>query len=731
MRFDRLSNPAGTLSVRMSLAILVVGCIVPLACVAAYLIFNFYHDKQEQLTRNAISQARAMIATVDRDVGGTEAALLALGSSGRLADGELRAFHAQAREALRDMNADSIVVVDQGGQLLLSTRVPFGAPLPKLSKAPLLARVLETGKPAVSNLYLGPVTGSPIYTMAVPVRRAGGGIYLLCATATPNRLSSVLSQARLPGNWRTTIIDGAHAVVARSHEMEKLLGKTVRPELIQKMNLASEGGFETTTLDSVPVIMVFSRSPTTQWSVVLGIPLGELTAELNRTLAWLIGAALAALAAGLGLAWFICRKISGSIVALIEPAIALGSGQPVPIPRLHFNEANVLGRALDAAAASLQQSQAGVRERDQWLTLTADATNLGIWIRDFVHDKIWVSDQWRALFGFSGSAPIAMEHILERVHADDRAAARLMQAEGLLEAGEYDIEYRIVLPDATLRWISSHGSVEVDQDGLPLLARGVSFDITARKRAELDVQHKQEEITHLARVTMLGELSGAITHELNQPLTAILSNAPAAQRFLAREPAELDEVREILQDIVDENKRAGEVIWRLRRLFEKHATARQSVDLNELVADVARILRNDLINHGITLQTESKLAAAPVWVDRVQFQQVLINLVINAREAMAQLAAAERVVVMRVAPADAAEVQVSIVDHGVGIAPACLEKVFEPFYTTKERGMGLGLSVCRNIVAANDGRLWGENNPGRGASFHLRMPLHAGAGASA
>lgn len=731
MRIDRF--PAGTDApgLRASLAILVLGCILPLAFVAAYLIFHFYESKQEQLTRNAILQARAMIATVDRDFSGTQAALQALGSSRQLAAGDLRRFHGRAVQALRNMNVDSIVVVDQNGQLLLSTRVPFGAPLPKLANAPLLERVLQTGKPAVSNLYIGAVTGKPIYTAAVLVRRDAGGVFLLCAAAAPNRLGSILSEAGLPANWRTTIIDGADAVVARSHDIEKFLGKTMRPELTRQMNAAAEGGFETTTLDGVPATTVFSRSPKTRWAVVLGMPLGELTAELNRTLAWLICAALAALAAGLALAWSIGRKISGSILALIEPAIALGAGGPVRIPSLHFNEANVLGQALHAAAASLQQTQAGLRERDQWLALTANATDLGIWAHDFAGDKVWVSEQWRALFGFAGAEPVGLGGVLARLHADDRQAVRRAHAQALSEAGQYDIEFRIVLPDGTLRWIGSHGCVEVDRGGRPLLARGVAFDITARKRAELEVLQKQEEITHLSRVTMLGELSGALTHELNQPLTAILSNAQAAQRFLARDPVDLDEVRAILQDIVDEDKRAGEVIWRLRRLFEKSATLRQHIDLNELVAEVARILRNDLINHGITLKTESKLAGAQVFVDRVQFQQVLINLVMNAGDAMAKLAAPERLIVMRVARAAPACVQVSIIDHGTGIPAASLEKVFEPFYSTKERGMGLGLSICRKIVAANGGALWGENNPARGATFHLRMPLQSGAGAAA
>jgi C4-dicarboxylate-specific signal transduction histidine kinase len=252
--------------------------------------------------------------------------------------------------------------------------------------------------------------------------------------------------------------------------------------------------------------------------------------------------------------------------------------------------------------------------------------------------------------------------------------------------------------------------------------RGVSLDITKRKRAELDVLQAQKEVTHLARVAMLGELSGPLAHELNQPLTAILSNAQAAQRFMARQPVDLDEVREILQDIVDEDRRAGDIIQRLRGLFGKKEAQYQPVAIDELVAGVVRILRNDLINHGVTLVTQLAPQPARVHADPMQLQQVLINLVINACDAMGQAGSSERVVRLASTVGDT-EVVLSVIDRGSGMDPATLAKVFDPFFTTKQRGMGLGLSICRSIADAHEGRLWAENNADGGASFHLMLPL--------
>jgi signal transduction histidine kinase len=194
---------------------------------------------------------------------------------------------------------------------------------------------------------------------------------------------------------------------------------------------------------------------------------------------------------------------------------------------------------------------------------------------------------------------------------------------------------------------------------------------------------------------------------------------------MQQQPPDLAEVSEILDDIIAEDQRAGEVIQRLRRLFDNSDTPRAPVDLNLLAHEVLRLLRNDLINHGMVVRTDLAAVDATAKVDAVQLQQVLINLIINACDAMADVAAAgnDAVIVVRSMADGADAVRLSVIDGGNGIATADLARIFEPFYTTKAHGMGLGLSICRNIVAAHQGCLWAENNPGGGASVHLRLPL--------
>jgi PAS domain S-box-containing protein len=378
-------------------------------------------------------------------------------------------------------------------------------------------------------------------------------------------------------------------------------------------------------------------------------------------------------------------------------------------------------------SSRLRLSEADVREQEQVLVLAADAANLGVWILDCHSNELRPSERWRILFGFAPTDSLNAVSLTLRVHADDAARVGELLRSSLRVAAFCECVYRIVMPDGKLRWISSRWRGESDSAGTPVAIRGVSIDITAYKVAELDLQQKQTELAHLSRVTMLGELSGALAHELNQPLTAILSNAQAAQRFLARERVDLEEVKEILQDIVDEDKRAGEVIRRLRRLFDKKESSHQDVDVNLVVTEIGQILRNDLLNRRVVFNTALAADLPLACSDGVQLQQVLINLVMNGCDAMFASTSPDRRILVRTALVDDRFMQISVSDRGSGLPPEVLGRIFEPFYTTKKDGMGLGLSICRNIIAATGGRIWGENNPDGGASFHVLLPLSAAA----
>lgn len=250
-------------------------------------------------------------------------------------------------------------------------------------------------------------------------------------------------------------------------------------------------------------------------------------------------------------------------------------------------------------------------------------------------------------------------------------------------------------------------------------------DITERLRSEQEIAMQREELAHLSRISLLGEMSGSLAHELNQPLTAVLSNAQAALRFLDRDEPELGEVRESLVQIVENDKRAGEVIRRLRAMLRKEHIAYEELQINEVVHDVLRLINSDLLNRNVTTQLDLGADLPSVQGDRVQLQQVVLNLMINACDAMESVDA-PRVLALQTRIAPDAMVEILVSDVGRGVPPQDLERIFSPFVTTKSHGMGLGLAVCRTIVQAHNGSLWATNNASSGATLHMRLPANVG-----
>jgi C4-dicarboxylate-specific signal transduction histidine kinase len=365
-------------------------------------------------------------------------------------------------------------------------------------------------------------------------------------------------------------------------------------------------------------------------------------------------------------------------------------------------------------------------ESQQRMRQAASAADLSLWEWDIVRDEIWTTEKGRERAGIGASERIDFARFLQSVHPDHREPTQRAVRHALEVGGELEAEYPVISPDGATRWVVARGQVERDAAGKPLRVRGVSVDVTERKKAEVELTQQRNEFAHLARVMTLSELSGSLAHELNQPLAIILSNAQAAQRLLAQQPPDLAEVRDILADIVSEDERAGEVIKRLRVLLKPGQTHLQPLNANALVEDVLRIARSDLIERGVTVHAQLDGSVPPVVGDRVQLQQVLLNLILNAGDAMAANPPPGRHLTIGMAHGDGT-VRVSVSDTGHGL-PSDAERIFEPFYTTKKEGLGLGLPICRSIVSAHHGQLWAEPNVAatrRGTTFHVELPTPA------
>jgi len=343
-------------TIRSRLALLVIACLIPASLMVVALISYNYHSERARLMRDSIATARALTTAMDRELAGVQSALFALATSPHLSSNDLRAFHSQAKKVLPNLIANNIVLIDVNGQHRVNTLRPYGEPLPS-GRSPQLHRMFETGRPVVTDLFPGPVIGRPLVAIGVPVRRGDAVVYTLNAGIPPERLSGILVQQRLPADWIAAILDSTGTVVSRTHEMNRFVGKKGAPALVKRMGEVAEDSFESTTLEGIPVLTVFSRSAVSNWTVAIGIPVHNLTAELWRLLWWLVLGFVLLLLSSLVSAWAIGGRISRSIHGLAGPALALGFGEAVTVPPLHLREADTVGQALIKASKMLQEAE--------------------------------------------------------------------------------------------------------------------------------------------------------------------------------------------------------------------------------------------------------------------------------------------------------------------------------------------------------------------------------------
>jgi len=387
------------------------------------------------------------------------------------------------------------------------------------------------------------------------------------------------------------------------------------------------------------------------------------------------------------------------------------------------NFAGYIGSCVDVT--ELLNKERALREFEERVVLAAQAAHLGVWEMDPVTNEIWMSDGARTLFQFDSETSLDHARVQDRVHPEDRALRDSAIKHAIETQGHYEIEYRALLPDGTLRWIGSSGRCVAGENDTGTRLIAVSIDITPRKVAEADALRHREELGHMSRVAAMGELTASIAHELNQPLAGIASNASAGQRFIDRGDIDLKELRDLLGDITDDARRAGDVIRDIQSMVRKGVSARQPVNLNDLVIKVARMVNPNAMLQSCQVETllEPNLPATDA--DPIQLQQVLLNLVINAFDAMHETPVTHRKIVIATERNSDGEICASVRDYGVGIPAEALERVFEQFFTTKPKGLGIGLAIVRSIVQSHGGTIVAENADGGGARFCFTFPASA------
>jgi PAS domain S-box-containing protein len=277
--------------------------------------------------------------------------------------------------------------------------------------------------------------------------------------------------------------------------------------------------------------------------------------------------------------------------------------------------------------------------------------------------------------------------------------------------------------DGSKRYVSVSGLPVFDETGRFVGYRGVGRHITERKRAEEALRSAQAELAHANRVATMGQLTASIVHEVSQPIAATVLNAQAALRWLGAQPPNLNEVRQILDQITDDSKRAGDIIDRIRALIKKAPPRKEGLEINEAILEVIALTRGEVLQNGVSVRTQLAEGLPLIQADRVQLQQVILNLIVNAVEAMSGASEGARELLISTGGDASNGVLVGLRDSGPGLDPANLERLFDAFYTTKSSGLGMGLSICHSIIEAHGGRIWAGANEPRGAAFHFTLPL--------
>jgi two-component system, LuxR family, sensor kinase FixL len=360
-------------------------------------------------------------------------------------------------------------------------------------------------------------------------------------------------------------------------------------------------------------------------------------------------------------------------------------------------------------------------ESERRLELAAQAGGLGLWSWDAQQDRIWGTHRALTMFQQSTTRAVARDRLIAMIHADDRE--RVFEAcQSVWTSGsEQEVQFRIVTNDGAIRWLLARGRSECDAHKRVTLVRGVLRDVTAQHQAQEEMDSLRTHLAHAGRVTVLGQLSAALAHELRQPLAAILYNAEAAKIQLDGPSPDLEELREIIADILRDDRRAAHVIDRLRALLKRKQMEFQPITVDSLVQDVTPLVRSDAIARGVSLETSIEPGLPMVSGDRVHLSQVLINLIVNAMDAVADLPRERRKVSVRARRLENG-VEIAVADCGTGVSADAMTKIFQPFFTTKASGIGMGLSVSCSIIEAHSTRLEVTNNESQGATFHFALP---------
>lgn len=708
-------KPKHTTSIRSSLAALVAACLIPAMLFTAVLFYYDYQGERARIQQDLLASARAMVLAVDREFEGVDMSLRALATSPALAQKNLQAFHAQASQALVGHYVNNFVLIDASGQERLNTARGFGQTLPKATNLTQLERVLSSGRKDVSDLFLAPLPNRLAINVAIPVRLdigpGAGATHSLVGVVLPEHFQERLRALRLPPDRIAVIADASAKVVARTHEPDRFIGKSVTPGLAQRLKESDQGTFEVVTLEGLPSLTAYFRSPVSGWTVAIGAPIDSLTADLRRSLWLLTGFAILLLAVSLGLAWALGSRIARAVRALGPAAEQLGYGQAVVVPALPILEVDEVAKAITKASAILAQVGEDLKVSEARMRGIVESAMDAIITVNADQRIVLYNRAAERIFGWPGEQVLGkrLEMLMpERFRAGHAAHVEQFSARGTTSRS---------MGDGTLiygqRASGEEFPLEASISQLDT-AGGKVFsvilrDVTARVRTHDALERSNLDLQQFAYVA---------SHDLKTPLRSIGGFVQILERNYG------DRLDEKALALI---RRTSDAVRRLEHLTEdllSYARVNSEmktfapVDCGEVVTEVIHLLNAAIEDTGAVVTA----GALPVVMgDRTQLVQLFLNLVGNG----IKYCRGRAPVVHVSARKGDREWVLSVADNGIGVEAKHHDKIFEVFkrlHTQKEyAGTGIGLAVCRRVVERHGGRIGITSVPGEGSTFTFTL----------
>ncbi len=713
-------NLARTRSLRITLNWLVLACMFPATLMSVAFSVNHFRGERARLIGNATNAARVLMDKVDDEFRTIDVALQSLASSPALVSRDYAAFYLQSQQVLQRGFSESIVLVDGAGQQLMNTSVPLSKPLPRIPDEALVKTVndvLATGKTAVSSLFLGPALKKPLAMVTVPLSPPallvqgapqGGPPFVLAGVKLPAKIQTILINQKLPPDWTVGVIDGAGAIVARSRDIDKLLGQPVAPDVAklvrQRKELVSEGF----SRDGRPILIIVTPSRFSDWSVAIGLPLESLNNELRAPFWWLLGATVSTMLLSLLMAWVMGGRVARTVSTLRASALSLGNGQEVVVPPLSFREANDVGDAINKASRTIVDTSASLRASENRMRgILASAK-----------DAVITFDDQHTVLIFNASAAAMFEC--------DEADALGAPVTAFIPARFHDLHYQYIRTYRVkgeafgkavgLRRSGLEFPLEISYSNVQepggMLHTLIIRDITKRLASVEALKRSNHDLQQFAYVA---------SHDLKTPLRSISGFIQLLERKYAHN------LEAGAQSLINRTREATRRLEQLTDDLLAYARVNSDttpfavVDLNDVVSEVIHLL--DAVITETSARVEVLGALPKVSGARSQLVQLLLNLIGNALKYCKNRSP----VIHITADKKDNDWVVSVEDNGIGIEEKHYERIFEVFKRlhgqNEYAGTGIGLAVCRRVVHLHGGKIWVSSVEGQGSTFQFTIPL--------